>query len=166
MADLTQEELDKLADDLNRVDPMQPKGTKLHSALVRLVCATAIEAVALRRDATTGEVMVLLRQRGLNEAAYPGQWHCAGSFVRPGESVEGVFKRLMAIESLGAVRSQRHLGNCFWQEERGTICSDVRLVDADPAVGYWFPVNNLPQAMVEYHRDVIIPMALKAFLAG
>ena len=166
MADFTQEELDKLADDLNRVDPMKPKGTKLHSALVRLVCAVAVEVVALRRDTTTGGIMVLLRQRGLNEAAYQGMWHCPGSFVRPGESIDDVFNRLMASESLGSIRSQRHLDNCFWPEERGTICSDIRLVDADPAVGHWFPVNNLPQAMVEQHRDVFIPMALKAFLAG
>lgn len=156
----------QMADLLLQVDPRQPLGAKLHSALVRLTVSVAIEAVAFRESAEVPQVTeVLLRQRGPNEPAYAGQWHCPGSFIRPGEVLEDVFRRLESAETLGRVANARLVVNSFWPEERGTICSSIYLVRfaVDPEKARWFPVDRLPEPMVDHHRDMIIPTALRAY---
>lgn len=152
----------ELADLLNALDPKTPLGTELHSAIIRLSPPIAIEAVAFREGERGTEV--LLRKRGPNEA-FPGQWHCPGSFIRSGEQLHDVFARLKEKESLGVVFRHELVDNHFWMDERGWICSAVYLLRVEE-VGSgveWHPVNQLPQPMVNGHETDIIPMAVKRY---
>jgi ADP-ribose pyrophosphatase YjhB (NUDIX family) len=152
-----------LAKLLDQVNPDVPLGPELHSAVLRLSPAATIEAVALRRNG--GNVEVLLRKRGLQEAAYPGQYHCPGSFFRRGEGVPEVFARLSANESLGTVVSFRFVDVYCWMEERGWIVSFIYLLEVIyPLPGAdWYPVEDLPRPMVAHHESVIIPKAVELF---
>lgn len=70
----------------------QPLGTPLFEAIMRLSVGVAVEAVLFRKNGDKLEVY--LTKRAADDSAYPGQWHCPGSFMRPGESYADVFKRL------------------------------------------------------------------------
>ena len=150
---------------LIEVDASQPLGPELHTALIRLSPPVAIEAVALRRNEESGLVEVLLRQRGPNEPAYPGHWHCPGSFVRNNEQVEDVLTRLTKGESLGRVISHQFAGPFLWPEERGWICSLVTLVTVRDVGSqcFWHPVDHLPNPMVPEHATDVIPMGLDLY---
>lgn len=155
----------EVAEILNAVDPNKPFGPELHSAIVRVGGGTAIEAVALRWAGD--DVEVLLRQRSTTEAAYKGEWHCPGSFVRNGETVVDVLARLTKGESLGQVTNHRFIEPHFWPEERGWVCSLITAVVVDDvgAACSWHPVNKLPDPMVAEHAKVIIPRAVEWFRA-
>lgn len=149
-----------LARRLGEVDPLRPLGPELHTAVMRLVPSFCIEAVALRMK--DGEPEVLLRQRGMTEPSYPGQWHCPGSFYRQGEQTGDVLARLTKNESLGDVQGFEHVDDLLWNEERGDILSRIYLVDVrnEPSHARWSPVRALPQPMVAHHARIIIPIAV------
>lgn len=138
-------------------------GTKLFNALARLTVTTATEACCFRYDPARG-YEVLLRQRGMDEA-YPGQFHCPGTVYRPGESDNDLFRRLEQAEAMVGICNPRLVGhNNHRDEERGHFVALIFLVDADVGPGtFWYPVNNLPEPMVEHHRTVVIPTALAAY---
>lgn len=139
-------------------------GTRLFNAVTQLSVGTAFEAVALRDN---GEVIeVFMTQRALTETAYPGEWHCPGSYQRADEGPAEVFARLAkAKEFAGPIGNWRLVGLFINRtEERGTTNSVVFLVDIEPGdSGKWWPIDQLPQNTVCHHRDTIIPMALRYF---
>lgn len=153
---------DEIADLLRRVDPSSPLGTRLFEAVMRLSVAPAFEAVCLR--SRPNDLEVLLTQRASDDTAYPGMWHCPGTFYRPGEDDEACVRRLGAKEGV-TITSAMFVGK--WNnpyEARGHCMHLVHLckVDGAPA-GQWFPLGALPQPMVDFHRDVIIQMAVGRF---
>lgn len=155
---------------LETVDPTKPYGTELFNALARLTVSVAMEAVCLRLS-PTGEVEVYLVQRSANDTAYPEEWHCPGSAMRPGEEVKGVFTRLVNREFGFSLLSKRFVANVNDPTEaRGHFFSVVYLCTAEDgagchAKGKWFPVNQLPEKTVRHHRTRIIPAAVGAFVA-
>lgn len=169
----------ELIEALGKIDPKQPYGTELFDALARLTVSVALEAVCLRARSTWIEldgylrwVEVYLVQRSQDDTAYPGEWHCPGSVMRPGESFEDIVARLEKREFDAGLKSWRFVANLnpskFEPEARGTFLSVVylcELEEKEALCGKWFPVNNLPANTVHGHRDRIIPCALGAFLA-
>lgn len=161
-ADPDYEQIKSLVAELLGVIKPGTYGTKLFNSLVRLTVTPAVEACAFR-DTPNG-VEVLLRQRGPEEA-YSGQFHCPGSVYRPGESDADLFARLERAEAMVNIRNPRLVGHNNHREEvRGHFMALIFLVDAEAGSGtQWYPVNDLPEPMVEHHRTMVIPTALEAF---
>jgi ADP-ribose pyrophosphatase YjhB (NUDIX family) len=157
---------------LGEINPNQPYGTELFDALARVTVSVAMEAVCLRFIAGAGGpplIQVYLVQRAQNDTAYPGQWHCPGSVLRPGEEINDVFARLAKNEFGAGLKSWRFVANVNHPtEERGHFLSVVHLCELETAIGQrgkWFPVNNLPANTVETHTHRVIPVAVGAFVA-
>jgi len=150
---------------LGQIEPKKPYGVELFDALARLTITVAVEAVCLKRDAHE-QVQVYLVQRAQDDTAYPGQWHCPGSAMRPGEEIQDVIKRLekkefdLPLLSSLFVENFNHPG-----EERGHFFSLIYLCsmgEKEGMRGKWFPIDGLPEKMVEHHRQAIIPIGVKA----
>ncbi len=154
---------------LGRVDPAQPYGTKLFDALARLTVSVAMEAVCVRLGKLPHTVEVYLVQRSKHDTAYPDEWHCPGSVLRPSERFDDVFRRLEEKEFGGKLLSRRFVAYVdFPEEERGHFLSLVHLCSLEERPGLrgkWFPVDRLPKKTVGCHRWRIIPAAVGAFVA-
>lgn len=164
---------------LYEIDPTQPYGTELFDALARLTVSVAVEAVCLRPEPLnltadpdgfqTRGVEVYLCRRSMTDTAYPGEWHCPGSVVRPGEEDASVFKRLADREFGSNLESWRFVGKVnHVREERGHFLSLVYLCslkDNENGRGQWFKTWNLPQKTVASHRHIIINLAEGFFRA-
>lgn len=146
---------------LGYIDPTQPYGTALFDALARLSWSIAFEAVTLRQNAATGEVEVYLRQREANDTAYPSQWHCPGTVIRPGERPQHQANRLE--KEFGCpINYYTRIAGLYTSEERGSFLSEIYSVElgGDPRIDdrhRWFPVTDLPEVTVDFHRNHIIP---------
>ena len=156
---------------LGETDPFKPYGTELFDALARLTVSVAVEAVCLRFN-SENKIEVYLAQRSPDDTAYPGEWHCPGSAMRPGESFEDVLARLAKREFGASLVSSRFVANLnpskVDPEARGTFLSIVYLCVLEKKEGLrgkWFLVNQLPENTVKHHRTRIIPCALGAFVA-
>lgn len=162
---------------LGEVDPKQPFGTGLFNAIGALSVGAAIEMVCLRL--IKGNVEVYMTQRSEDDTAYAGEWHCPGSFVRPGEEISDVFRRIskkemnsMKFSSITFVANVNHP-----TEARGHVLSVVYLcifkgsssmddvAIASKLPGKFFPVDKLPEKTVETHVKRIIPAAVGIFVA-
>ena len=153
---------------LKEVNPKEPYGTELFDALLPLNVSTAIEMVCLRH-VKKGKVDVYLTQRSLDDTAYPGEWHCPGSFIRPGEEIKDVFARIVQKEIKAGLVSTRFIADVNHPTEaRGHVISKVYLCaleEKEGLKGTWFPTNQLPEKTVESHCKRIIPAAFGAFVA-
>lgn len=154
---------------LKDVDIAQPYGTELFDALARLTVSVAIEAVCLRYNSAIKKVEVYLIQRSQNDTAYPGEWHCPGSVMRPKEIVDDVFTRLSKKEFGTDIPSKQFVCNVNHPTEaRGHFLSIVYLCFLEEKLdlrGKWFLLDKLPEKTVESHRLRIIPAAVGAFVA-
>lgn len=162
-----------LVNALKQIDPGKPYGAELFDALARLTISVAIEVVCLRINLTTKKIEVYLVKRSLKETAYPGEWHCPGSVMRPGESFEDVLERLAKKEFGANLVSTRFVANinpsALEPEARGHFLSIVYLCVLEKKKGLrgkWFAIDQLPDKTVESHRKRIIPAAFGAFVAG
>jgi ADP-ribose pyrophosphatase YjhB (NUDIX family) len=158
-----------LANALKQIDPGKPYGPELFDALARLTLSVAIEAVCLRLNPATRLIEVYLVQRSQEETAYPGEWHCPGTVMRPGEETEDVFQRLSKKEFGAGFLKRQFVANVNHPTEaRGHFFSLVYLCvleEKGSLRGTWFPVDQLPDKTVESHRKRIIPVAIGAFVA-
>lgn len=166
----------ELIAELAKIDPLQPYGTALFDALAKATVSVAVEAVCLKLKediVLDGSkiywVEVYLVQRAVDDTAYPGEWHCPGSVLRPGENFADVLARLEQKEFHAKLASARFIDLVNHPTEaRGHFLSLVFLCDlpeADGQRGKWFAVNNLPHPTVTSHSYRIIPAALGAFVA-
>lgn len=157
---------------LGKVNPTEPYGTELFNALARITVSVAIEAVCLRYSSDSKKVEVYMIQRSPDDTAYPGEWHCPGSVMRPGESFEDVLERLAQKEFKANLVSTRFVANinpsALEPEARGHFLSIVYLCilqEKEGLRGRWFSVDELPEKTVESHLKRIIPVAMGAFVA-
>lgn len=155
---------------LKAIDRTKPYGTVLCDALWALCVSPAIEAVCLRLISQTKSVEVYLTQRSPDDTAYPGEWHCPGSLMRPMEEFDDTMIRLGKREFGGKILSAQFVANVNHPTEaRGHFLSLVYLCTLDEKAeglkGEWFPVDQLPEKTVECHRYRIIPAAVGAFAA-
>lgn len=146
---------------MNLIPNDKPYGTALFDALNKKQPTFAFEGVLLRINPETNQLEVYMTQRSMTETAYPGEYHCPGSGIRNGENWNAVAARVARNEFKVGIKSLVILyGKELWyQEARGFYCSQPCLVEleGEPAVGKWYPVDNLPEKTVEHHRDYIIP---------
>lgn len=158
-----------LVNALKQIDPGNPYGAELFDALARLTVSVATEAVCLRINPTTKKIEVYLVKRSLKETAYPGEWHCPGTAMRPGEEVEDTFRRLSKKEfGAGFLKRQFVANTNHPTETRGHFFSVVYLCvleEKGSLRGKWFPIDKLPKKTVKFHRMRVIPAALGAFVA-
>jgi ADP-ribose pyrophosphatase YjhB (NUDIX family) len=161
-----------LIEALGKIDSQQPYGTELFNALARLTVSVAVEAVCLRFSPATKNIEVYLVQRAPNDTAYPSEWHCPGSVMRPGESFEDVLNRLAQKKFGTNFVSAKFVANinpsALEPEARGHFLAIVYLCvleEKENLQGKWFSVDNLPEKTVEHHRKRIIPCAIGAFVA-
>lgn len=144
----------------------QPLGAPLFEAIARLSVGVAVEAVLFRE--TDGRLEVYLTKRAATESAYANEWHCPGSFMRPGESYDDVLERLSQKEFKAEVERIRLVGIVnHLHEERGHVQSHICLVAAEgePQAenSGWFALDGLPDGTVDCHVNPIIPMAAAAY---
>jgi len=148
------------------INTAQPFGTVLFEAIARVSVTVCIEAVCLRRNPVTSAIEVWLIERAQDDTAYPGQMHCPGTVMRPGESVGHMFERLAQTEIVSRLDKQVFVGfDNNTAEVRGHFLHLIYLVQFDglPKRGGWYPVKDLPLNTVEHHRTTVIPAAVKAF---
>jgi len=154
---------------LNQV-PSGTLDTELFNAVAEKTPLIAHEAVVLGRHPLTNRLFVYLTKRGDDEKAYPGKFHIPGSIHRNGETLKEVFERLskefgenVKIYDWEFVDEQivKENGRCE------TLFDKVYLVKMGgiptAANGKWYPVNKLPQSMVDFHQRLVIPAAVAAF---
>lgn len=176
---LSQDEKQVLIGLLGKIDPKQPYGTELFDALAKVALSVAVEAVCLRLEPWSEpdlceqlqcrNVHVYLTKRSEDETAYPGEWHCPGSVMRPGEEVKDVFARLSKSEFGTNLLSWRFVTNVNHPTEaRGHFLSLVYLCELgdENQKGSWFPVHQLPEKTILTHRVRIIRAAVGAFVAS
>ncbi|MBI5404989.1 MAG: NUDIX hydrolase [Candidatus Kerfeldbacteria bacterium] len=154
---------------LNRVDPTEPFGSELFLAVARVSITTCVESVCLRWG-DNGRVEVLLAKRDPEDPAYPSMWHCPGTAMRVGETIQDMFDRLAKREYWTKVKSYRFVGFDNNQHEaRGHFIHLVYLTELDVMSGHgtgkdqWFGIEQLPDGIVDHHRTTIIPMAVRKF---
>lgn len=140
---------------------------QLFEEVTRLTVSTSIAAVALRTR-EDGKIEVFLTRRGPNEE-YAGLFHTPETIIRPGHDRTDAFRRLMHKEFRVRISSWEFADDRFFQERRGWFHILLYLInladDPPPGVGIWCPVNNLPEAIVDHHRDWVIQRAVRAYLA-
>jgi hypothetical protein len=148
---------------LRRIKPGEFLAPVLFEAIAKLTTPIAIEAVCIREGNKGTEVF--LAQRPADDLAYPAQWHCPGSILRPGETYDRVFERLEKSEFKASLGEKRFADEVFYGGHRGWFVSKVYVCEfsAQPSGGSWFPVSELPVPMVKGHEDLIIPTALNFY---
>lgn len=160
---LTQEEVrKKLILYLSLLDATQPYGTELYNAISRVTVRVAIEAISLRIQ--NGRYYVLMTQRGQDES-YPGQWHCPGSVIRSGDTVDDVRQRLSNEFGCTIKALQEVCGFNNPNEKTGHAFCWIHLCELSGTTsnGTWFLVDDLPEKTIIHHRKIVIPKALAAF---
>ncbi|MBI2426760.1 MAG: hypothetical protein HYV34_02840 [Candidatus Kerfeldbacteria bacterium] len=153
---------------LDQLNPFDPLGTRLFNAVARHSVSVSVEAVCLRR--TGRGVGVFLSLRG-EEESFPEEWHCPGSIQRPGETEEQVLQRIQRKELRVPIVSALKADE--WDNPgegaRGHTRHLIYIVSLnrgdEVATGMWFLVSNLPPDTIHYHRNEVIPRAVRAFLA-
>lgn len=151
---------------LQLVDPQKPYGKELFDALARVTVSVTVEAVCMRRNASTSVLEVLMTRRSPDEA-YAHEWHCPGSVIRPGEEIEDVFNRLGKEEFGAEIISKEFIGNYNnVKEVRGHFFGVIYFCTVKGnSKGSWYPVDKLPPDTVIQHRDLVIPMVAEKIAA-
>ena len=174
---LTLEEEVQLISLIGKVNPKK-MGTKLFDAIASKTVSVAIEAVCIRYKPFHNEdlgidsrkLQVYMTQRLFYDTAYPGEWHCPGSVMHPGEHFYGAIDRLNKNEFSGMMFPNQFVANVNNpNEKRGHFLSIVYLCQFrgdESDRGKWFDINNLPEITVYHHRSRIIPAALGMFVAN
>lgn len=148
-------------------NPQQGIGKELFNAIARLTVTLTPEAFCLRQNIETKKIEVYLIRRALDDTAYPGQWHCPGSAMRPSEEIEDVFRRLEEKEIGLKIISKKfvmHFNNP--KETRGHFFSLIYLCELEGGAdgkGQWFFVDQLPENTVEHHKKILIPKVAQEF---
>jgi len=153
------------AEILNLVPSDKPYKTALFDAINKKQPTFAMEGVLLRENPDGGALEVYLTQRSMVDTAYPGEFHCPGSGLRNKETWQKDAERVAHSEYKVPIKKVTVLFETgfFYDEARGWYWSVPCLVEleAEPAVGKWYPVDRLPENTVAHHRDDIIPAVVR-----
>ncbi|MBU0598415.1 NUDIX domain-containing protein [Patescibacteria group bacterium] len=156
---------DELISLLDQVDPGQRYSHEFFNALARISVSVAIEAVVVRVNPTNCQQEVLLIQRGPEET-FPSLWHCPGTILRVGESIDTAMSRLADNEFKARILTFRFVDfyNNPDEGQRGHTMHLVFIVEVeDGSAGTWVPIDDLHEKdVIPYHRDSVIPLVLKS----
>jgi len=139
-------------------------GTELFNAIAGLTVGIALDCVILRKNPQTQKLEIYLTQRGPDEA-YANQWHCPGTFMRPGENEKMALDRLGKNELQAVVHSFLFCDETFLPEERfKTFLDRVYLLnpEEEPANpnGQWVELLKLHDLnVIKHHMEFVIPAA-------
>lgn len=116
-----------------------------------------VEFLVFRSALSERKVEILLLQRPSN-VVYPNQWHCPGTFVYPGDSMEGAIERGRVGKLGGATIAEiEFLTNQMYIDPYRNnatilrIVHTVRIAETTPPKGKYFelyPKRNLPEDLV------------------
>jgi hypothetical protein len=132
----------------------------------RLKVTITIEVVPLCLG-PNGEVMVVLFNRGPDDAWWPNLYHTPGTCLVNGDITKKdewglptrTFKRLKKAEFKGInlISSPVFIGNLSHQTNRGpeSVHVYIQKVDYKSAKPYLFPVKNLPKNMMDHQISMI-----------
>ncbi len=142
------------------------RGGRLQQALFEasfvLAPRPSVEAVALRIG-VGDSLEVYLSRRG-SAVAHAREYHCPGTYLLSGDTVESALWRLSTSESMGSFPCHVAIAGKVCREELGSYFAYIVLVKAPEALesetAGWYPVHDLPRPMVPHHEKVIIPAAL------
>ncbi len=140
------------AEALRKVPTGEPLGTELFDEIALHTVSFSVEACALRRT-PNGFLEVYLVQRAPDDTAYPGQYHCPGTFRRPKESRWDTISRLAKSKFQCEVEKLRHVGDLPTHGFRGTIICEVHLVDLAGAVEAGWYTGNIYGAVSGAHKN-------------
>ena len=148
---------------LESIDPRKPLSPRLYGAIARIVPSIAVETVAVRERRSKIEVFMI--RRAPDDLAYPNELHSPGSILRSGEDFRKVMDRLVAREFHVPIVNSSPAGEIFVPEKRGWFNNRIFSVklDGEPQGGDWYPVDNLPDDTVDFHRTTVIPQAAAHF---
>lgn len=149
---------------LKYIDPKKPMGVKLFNAIAQLVVTPTVEVVAFREQ--NGQVQVFLTQRSLSEKSYPGFWHLPGTVIRPGETLKASLERMANAECKVGILNYKVVGLINnLKEPRGHFIAPIILVNfvTEPITGKWVSVSSLDASVIDFHKNLIIPLALECY---
>jgi hypothetical protein len=134
--------------------------------IARLMVLPAVEIIPLRM--VEGAAHVLMTQRESSDPVWPNLWHTPGRILRPSE-VDGsgtpalVFERLMESELPGvAYEAPVFVRNDYRTVRRSAEFAALywaAVDDAVPATGTLFPVDDLPDQIIDHHVPMIREVA-------
>lgn len=134
--------------------------------IARLVVMPIIEFVPLRM--TESGVEVLLLHRDKDDPIWPNALHTPGTVIRATDNQADIYKafeRIIKDELQGTKVTDGHfVGTVFHSSKRGMEHAQVFWVEVidDPAVGVFYPADNLPETLIDSQRK-FIAQAVKNF---
>ncbi len=136
--------------------------------IARIVALPIIEFIPLRRN-LHGQVEVLLIKRPDTDPLFAGLMHTPGTVVRADDESKGevhahtAFERLLNEELTGiAVAPPEYVGSIFHTSKRGVEQAQlfwIEVLEENPTVGEFWPVDNLPDNLIDSQRNFIIRSA-------
>lgn len=162
---LNKDEEKQLVELLSKLEPgFLPYG--IFVQIARLVVMPIIEFVPLRLN--KGSVEVLLLHRGKDDPIWPDEWHTPGTVIRATDNQADIYKafeRIIKDELRGTQVSNGHfVGTILHPSKRGVEHAQIFWVEVlgEPAVGEFYPADNLPVSLIESQRK-FIGQAVKSF---
>lgn len=131
-----------------------------------------LEAVVMRPqggdDTKVPEIYMWLRPT--DDPFFPGQWTVLSERYRHNDTAGDVALRLMNKFDV-EIEDIAHVGLKFYELPTETFFSNVHLVQlAEPVLvdnqHKWWKMDELPPTIAPFHRDQILPLALKAYNNG
>ena len=136
--------------------------------IARIVALPIIEFIPLRFNPDR-QVEVLLLRRSDEDPLFAGLMHTPGTVVRADDETKGemhahtAFERLLNDELGGvSVSAPEYVGSIFHSSIRGVEQAQlfwVEVLEQDPAIGEFWPVDSLPSSLIDSQRDFIIRSA-------
>ncbi len=131
--------------------------------VARLVALPIVEFIPLRRS-VTGDVEVLLIERGNDDPLWPGTLHTPGTVVRATDVHKGrqdgwaVFARILHDELHDTPVGEPHyVGSMFHDSRRGAEQAQLYWVEVkgEPRVGEFYNAESLPETLMASQVDFI-----------
>ncbi len=136
--------------------------------IARIVALPIIEFIPLRFNHDK-QVEVLLIRRTDTDPLFAGLMHTPGTVVRADDESKGevhahtAFERLLNGELAGmAVSDPAYVGSIFHTSKRGVEQAQlfwVEVLEQNPAIGEFWPVDNLPDNLIDSQRNFIVRSA-------
>lgn len=130
--------------------------------IARLIALPILEFIPLRKGAT--DIEVLLIARSADDPFWPGLLHTPGTVIRADDINEDhtanwpAFERIVKDELQGTKTGSPHYaGSQLHKSKRGVEQAQIYWVEVvgQPAVGTFYPVNDLPAALVDSQQSFI-----------
>ncbi len=136
--------------------------------IARIVALPVVEFIPLRLG-QHGQIEVLLIKRSDKDPLFAGLMHTPGTVVRADDETKGethahtAFERLLREELAGVtVSAPEYVGSIFHTSKRGTEQAQlfwVEVLDENPTIGEFWPVDSLPDNIIDSQRSFIIKTA-------